>query len=467
METSSTLVSNAKSSDSSLRALLHPLVLLTISDYITRHTLRRQTQPIVGALLGQQNGREVSLEHAYEVKLIHGEKGDAGWKLSHDWFQERLQQYKDVHKDPALDLVGWWTTCPESGPGPEMLAMQHVIMERYNEAALLLAFHPASVLDGGNVGGKLPLTIYESAFESGSGEQGKDMQVDGDEGLELRFRELAYEVVTGEAEMISVDFVARGGGNATAVDGTVKKSGKAQASQTPLSEKSDVNGKGKGKAVEKETAPAEDASGLTPEDEERKLALCMHDIRCLSTTDTHLVIASLTTRANATRMLQSRISLLKSYLERLPPSYLTTASPQPPDPTTQTTPSEDQTEISHPILRSLLALTARLPLLTPADHASFVKESQAEKSDVSLVALLGSLGRSIQDAKGLGTKFSVVEGAKLGGRKGVFGSMGMGMGMGMGMSMGMGGAMGMGGIGEEGMGLDMQSFGEDDGNMAW
>ena len=272
METSHSLVSNTKSSDSSLRALLHPLVLLTISDYITRHTLRRQTQPIVGALLGQQNGREVSLEHAYEVKLIHGENGDADWQLCHDWFQERLQQYKDVHKDPALDLVGWWTTCPESGPGAEMLALQHVIMEKYNEAALLLAFHPASVLDGGNVGGKLPLTIYESAFESGSGDQGKDMQVDGEEGLELKFRELSYEVVTGEAEMISVDFVARGGGNATAVDGTVKKSGKAQASQTPLGEKSDVNGKGKGKgkAVEKETAPEGDASGLTPEDEERK-----------------------------------------------------------------------------------------------------------------------------------------------------------------------------------------------------
>ena len=229
-------------------------------------------QPIVGALLGQQNGREVSLEHAYEVKLIHDEEGNADWQIAHEWFQERLQQYKDVHKAPALDLVGWWTVCPAQGPCPEMLALQHVIMEKYNEAALLLAFHPAGVLDGGNGGGKLPLTIYESAFESGGGggEQGKDMQVDGEEGLELRFRELAYEVATGEAEMISVDFVARGGGTATAVDGTAKKSGKAGPSQTPLGEKSDGNAKGKGKAVDREAPPAGDASGLTPEDEERK-----------------------------------------------------------------------------------------------------------------------------------------------------------------------------------------------------
>ncbi|MCJ1286126.1 hypothetical protein MMC26_005469 [Xylographa opegraphella] len=442
METPNPFVSTIKSSDSSLCALLHPLILLTISDYINRHTLRQQIQPIMGALLGQQNGREVSLEHAFEGSLYRGENGEKFWIFDHEWFQQRLQQYKDVHKD--LDMVGWWTVCPKSGPLPEIHAMQREIMEKYNETALLLAFHPESVLDGGNVGGKLPLTVYEGAFESRGGDQGKDMQVDGKEGLELKFRELSYEVVTGEAEMISVDFVARGGGSAIAVDETVKKSGKAQASQAPLGEKSDVNGngKGKGKAVEKESAPAGDASGLTPEDEE--------------------LIASLTTRANATRMLQSRICLLKSYLERLPPSYLTTptTSPPPSEPIPETS-SEDHTEISHPILRSILALTTRLPLLTPADHASFVQESLAEKSDVSLVALLGSLGRSIQDAKALGSKFSVVEGAKLGGRKGGYGPMGMGM------SMGMGGAMGMGGLAEDGMGLDMQPYGDEDGNLAW
>lgn len=144
-----------------------------------------------------------------------------------------------------------------------MRQIQTVLVENYSETPLLLAFHPARVLGGEDVGGKLPLTIYESVFESGGGAQGKEMQVDGEEGLELRFREMAYEVVTGEAEMISVDFVARGGGTATAVDGQVKKMGKAQ---TPLG---DVNGSGK---VDKDPARAEDHSGLTAEDEERTLA---------------------------------------------------------------------------------------------------------------------------------------------------------------------------------------------------
>lgn len=273
MPTSTSLVSTTKSSDSGLRALLHPLVLLTISDFITRHTLRRQTQPIVGALLGQQNGRKVSLEYAYEVKLLQAEDGSAGWILDDNWFSERLKQYKDVHKDPALDLVGWWTTCPESGPRREVLGIHEAVMTRYNEAALLLAFHPSTVLGGDAVGGKLPLTIYESVYENSGTDPTRDMQIDGEEGaegLQVRFRELPYEVVTGEAEMIGVDFVARGGGKATAADGDVKKAGKSHASQTPFGEKRDASGKGKEKAAATEAAKAEDGSGLTAEDEECK-----------------------------------------------------------------------------------------------------------------------------------------------------------------------------------------------------
>jgi COP9 signalosome complex subunit 6 len=83
------LLSSQKSSDSGLQAVLHPLVLLTISDYITRHTLREQTGAIVGALLGQQNGREVTIEHAFEcaTKIQNGDV-----MLNASWFSERLDQ---------------------------------------------------------------------------------------------------------------------------------------------------------------------------------------------------------------------------------------------------------------------------------------------------------------------------------------------------------------------------------------
>ena len=260
------LVSTNKSSDSGLHVLLHPLVLLTISDYITRHTLRNSSGPIVGALIGQQNGREISLEHAFEAQVIRSNNGDV--ILHEAWFDARLQQYKDVHKSPALELVGWFTTSPASGPQFQHIPIHQQIMHKYNESAVILAFHPASVLEGATVGGKLPLTIYESVYESEkSGEDGdRAMRLDEHEmPLDFIFKELPYSIETGEAEMISVDFVARGGGNATAVHGAVKQEGKGQASQAPV-----AGGSSKEQGTTKEVNGVDDSSMLSAEDEERK-----------------------------------------------------------------------------------------------------------------------------------------------------------------------------------------------------
>ena len=94
-EVENSLISGLKSSDSSLQIALHPLVLLTISDYITRHTLRNQKGPVVGALLGQQNGREITIEHAFECLLVDV---DGETILNKSWFDERLQQSKSMFR---------------------------------------------------------------------------------------------------------------------------------------------------------------------------------------------------------------------------------------------------------------------------------------------------------------------------------------------------------------------------------
>lgn len=71
--------------------ILHPLPLIAISDYVVRHTLRKLDGPVVGALLGQQNGREVSIESAYEIKTS---TVDGAVKLDLAWFDQRLEQSK-------------------------------------------------------------------------------------------------------------------------------------------------------------------------------------------------------------------------------------------------------------------------------------------------------------------------------------------------------------------------------------
>lgn len=71
--------------------ILHPLPLIAISDYVVRHTLRQLSGPVVGALFGQQKGREISIEFAYEVlTLVDVDKVT----LDMVWFDERLEQGK-------------------------------------------------------------------------------------------------------------------------------------------------------------------------------------------------------------------------------------------------------------------------------------------------------------------------------------------------------------------------------------
>lgn len=81
---------STRPSDSGLHVALHPLVLLTISDYATRHAARQQTGPIVGALLGQQQGRQITLEHAFECHTTTNP--DNKIVLDSSWFASRVQQ---------------------------------------------------------------------------------------------------------------------------------------------------------------------------------------------------------------------------------------------------------------------------------------------------------------------------------------------------------------------------------------
>lgn len=95
-ESSSNPLISSKPSDSGLHVQLHPLVLLTISDHITRHTARQQQDPIVGALLGQQQGREISLEYAFECHTITGPNDEI--LLHQTWFEERVKQCTTNHR---------------------------------------------------------------------------------------------------------------------------------------------------------------------------------------------------------------------------------------------------------------------------------------------------------------------------------------------------------------------------------
>ncbi|KAF2875335.1 hypothetical protein BDV95DRAFT_486975 [Massariosphaeria phaeospora] len=421
------LLSTARASDTSPTVQLHPLVLLTISDCITRHTLRQQKGPIAGAILGQQNGQDITMEVAFQAKLKENEAGEV--VLDDVWFTERLEDFKDVHKQPQLDIVGWFTLGPASGPESHILPIHSRISDVYTESPILFLFHPAEALSEATSAGKLPLTLYESVYETSTGgPNDKAMDIDGAvHSKALKFRELVYSVETGEAEMIGVDFVARGGGNATAVDGSAAAPSKGNAAAAEEDKGRKTRGKQKEKAKDESI---DDSAALTAEDEE--------------------LLSTLTAKINAIRMLSRRIALLRSYLSTLPPSYLSDASlplsSSTPPPTTHAA-----LPLNHSILRSISATLARINVLAPPDAASFALESEQESSDVQLVNLLSAITNSVSAAKDLGRKNYVVENAKHQKSR----TMGVGMfggGGGGGGHDGMGGGGGFEGVGGGGGG---------------
>ncbi|KAA8913257.1 hypothetical protein FN846DRAFT_930288 [Sphaerosporella brunnea] len=242
-------------STSGLQIALHPLALLTVSDYITRHTLRQGRGPIVGALLGRQTGREISIEHAYEIMISPDLEVDT------QWFETKLQLFKETH--PSSDLIGWFTITFSPTFAPEDNHVEiHQALLPWNESPLLLLLNPSSISGGG----KLPVAVYESIYEAPN--------ADGDKNLVLRFVPLPFTIESGEAEMIGMDSVAKGASSATAATG---------------------EGKGKEPAT---SAATQSTTDLGPAHDE--------------------LLSNLTAKKNAIQMLNSRIKLLLAYLQSPP-----------------------------------------------------------------------------------------------------------------------------------------------------
>lgn len=176
---------------------------------------------------------------------------------------------KDVHKQPPLDLVGWFTLGPASGPEPHVLPIHTRISELYTESPILFLFHPEAAFSEATTAGKLPLTLYESVYENAATEPNdKAMDIDGAvQARSIKFKELVYSVETGEAEMISVDFVARGGGNATAIEGSAE-SASSSAGPSKVDEAAENKANAKQKEVEKAQDTIDESTVLTADDDE-------------------------------------------------------------------------------------------------------------------------------------------------------------------------------------------------------
>ncbi|KAK5653905.1 hypothetical protein OQA88_7830 [Cercophora sp. LCS_1] len=393
------LLSTHKSPDTSLQVTLHPLPLLEISDYITRGYQRGLKGAIVGGLLGQQNGRQITIEHSFNLKSKKNEQGI--YELDEEWFTKRLEQMKAVHKSPQLELVGWYSLVPKTGPTPLHLPIHNQIIAQ-NESAILLGFHIEDIL-APPAGDPLPLTVYESNMESDdapkadAGDEDKEMKdLETPTKLALKFRELPYSTETGEAEMIAMQFIREGAANAASNDDRILEQ---------FDKKIAVDdGKGKRRAVtQAESAkPAPASKAATNKDKDANLTKAEAEY-----------MSAVQAKFNAIKMMKSRVDLIVAYLQKSPPDLLSGKVTSSQGAATARAPGSQQSIASTKILRQIQALVANIELAgAPAQQAALERELLQETNDVHLVSLIADLATSVNEVRDVGRKFAVVEMAR-------------------------------------------------------
>jgi len=397
------LLSTQKASDSGLKVVLHPLPILEISDLIVRGYQRGLKGAVVGALLGQQNGREITIEHSFSCKPA--KNADGLYVLDEQWFRQRLEQMKLVHKSPALDLVGWYALVPKTGPAALHLPI-HRQISSYNESAVLLGFHIEDILSP-SPGDPLPITIYESNMEAEDSKdaEGEDKEMKDAESatkMVIRFRKLPYTTDTGEAEMIAMQFIREGGANATTVDSTEKHI------LEQFDKKIAVNdGKGKRRAVtfeessksKKEVPPPAPEQATTSPDANLTRAEAEY-------------MSALQAKYNAIKMMRSRLALVITYLQNLPPDF-TVGEQKTSEAADFARASNGQHTIpSNNILRHIQSLVTNADLVAPAEQATLEREIQRETNDVNLISMISDLVSTVNEAREAGKKFHVVESAR-------------------------------------------------------
>ncbi|CAN8065389.1 unnamed protein product [Agarophyton chilense] len=153
------------SNDEGAPIILHPLVVLNLSDHFTRFSAirlfpnvqtRRSThnsntglipynedgkEPrVLGILLGIQRGRMVEVCHSFELPArITPERKT---EIDTEFMAKRIEQYQQIFSKYVV--VGWYFIGTELSP--EDLRLHTEVFSRFNEAPILLVMNPASKL---------------------------------------------------------------------------------------------------------------------------------------------------------------------------------------------------------------------------------------------------------------------------------------------------------------------------------
>lgn len=182
-----------KQGSSALEILLHPVVILNMSDHYTRAKVSspNPNPRVIGILLGIQSGRRLEIFNSFEIVFS---VVDGHYVVDSTYLRTKQEQMRKVF--PKYEILGWYSTGADATV--EDLEIHQQIIP-FNESPLYLLLDPTP-RPGSR---ELPITIFETELRMVNGEP------------QMLFSKTSFKIETGEAERISVDHVAHITGTGT------------------------------------------------------------------------------------------------------------------------------------------------------------------------------------------------------------------------------------------------------------
>ncbi|CCM00495.1 uncharacterized protein FIBRA_02529 [Fibroporia radiculosa] len=91
--------------------VVHPLVLLSVTDHHARSVSRSSSKRVIGILLGQDNGKTVNVANSFGIPFEEDEKDSKTWFLDHNYIEGMWEMFKKVNARERM--IGWYHTGPK------------------------------------------------------------------------------------------------------------------------------------------------------------------------------------------------------------------------------------------------------------------------------------------------------------------------------------------------------------------
>ncbi|EDR06575.1 uncharacterized protein LACBIDRAFT_190981 [Laccaria bicolor S238N-H82] len=91
--------------------IVHPLVLLSVTDHHARSISRNSTKRVVGVLLGQDNGKTINVANSFGIPFEEDERDSKTWFLDHNYIEGMYEMFKKVNARERM--IGWYHTGPK------------------------------------------------------------------------------------------------------------------------------------------------------------------------------------------------------------------------------------------------------------------------------------------------------------------------------------------------------------------